>query len=150
MQCSCPGIALDRSAAQTGRIHAAGQTENYVVAANLRADFLDQPVFKIVQIVIARRAADAVKEIANDRGAVRRAFHFGMELRRIEPARRIRHCGIRAGLSRRSVDEALGQLSDLIAMTHQTDLCAVKTLEQHVFGIDRHRGLTVFALRCRA
>ena len=118
-------------------------------AADLLAHGLDQLLLKILQVVVARSAADLIEEVADDLRAVRRGLDLGVELHGVDLPRRAGHRCVRAGDRVRRGGEALREHSDLIGVAHQADLLGGKTLEQRAGRVDLHRCLAVFARRAR-
>ena len=130
-------------------VHAAGQRQQHMRAADLLAHGLDQLLLEILQVVVARSAADLIEEVADDLRAVRRGFDLGVELHGVDLPRRAGHRCVRAGGCVRHGGKALREHSDLIGVAHQADLLGGKALEQRAGRVDLHRCLAVFARRAR-
>ena len=67
-----------------GGIDAAREPANHPAVADLTADFFDRLILKGAHGPVAGTAGDVADKVAQDRGAVRRVYHFKMELGRVE------------------------------------------------------------------
>ena len=100
------------------RIDAAGESEDHVVVADLRADPRHRLADVVLHVPVVAAAADVVDEAPEDRGALLRVRDFGVELDCIEAARRIRHRGDRARVAAADQAESRRQFGDLVAVAH--------------------------------
>ena len=70
-----------------GRIDAAREPADHAALADLRADARDFAGAELRHGPVARAAGDAMDEIGEQRRAVRRVHHLGVELHAVEAAR---------------------------------------------------------------
>ena len=82
-----------------GRIDAARQAQQDFVLADLLPDPCDGLGDVVVHVPVVAAAADVVREAGEDRRALLRVRHLGMELHRVEAARFVGHRGDRAGIA---------------------------------------------------
>ena len=101
-----------------GRVHAAAEAENDLLAADLRLQLLDGFVDPRRKLPVAGAAADGKEKVVQNLVAVLRVNHFGVELERVQPARLVAHGGVRAGERAGGRLEARGQHLHLVAMAH--------------------------------
>ena len=137
------GLGEQRSA--HGGIHTAGEAEDDMRVADLRAHAFDKLKLEVFQIIIPRRAAGVIEEAADHGGAVGRAFDLGVELEGIEAAGIVCHGGVGAGFRMGDGDEALRQDVYLVGMAHKADLRSVKPFKQEGRRVHAHSGLAVLA-----
>ena len=100
------------------RIDPAGQAEDDFVLPDLRPDALDGLADVVGHVPVGAGAADLAHEAGQDRRALLRVRHFGMELDAVEAARLVGHAGDGAGFARRHQLEARRELDHLVAVAH--------------------------------
>ena len=114
-------LVADRLVDERGgdrRIDAARQPEDDVLASHLRADGRHGLVHVVRHVPVLRAAADVVREAREDRRALLRVRDLGMELHRVEAARRIGHRRDRACVAAADRRESRRQRGHLVAVAH--------------------------------
>ncbi len=117
-QVSWSPIALWISAAATDESTPPDSPRITSSAADLRADGGDRLVDVVGHVPVLRAAADVVREAREDRRALLRVRDLGMELHRVEAARRIGHRRDRARVAAPDHAESRRQRGDLVAVAH--------------------------------
>ena len=116
-----------------------------MIRSDLRPHSLRQLLFQIAEIVVARRVADVVEEIADHGSPVGRAFHLRVELDAVQPPRPILQRRVGAVVGGRRAGEALRQAHDAVGVAHQTDLLRVQPRKQRGGGVHAHGSPPVLA-----
>ena len=100
------------------RIDAAGQAQDHIVGANLRADFFHCFGNVVGHVPLRLAAANFMHEAAQDGLALAGVRHFRMELQGVEMALFICHAGDRAARRVAHQLEARRHLKHLVAVAH--------------------------------
>ena len=128
-------------------IHAAGETEQHLLAADLFADLADLRFEEALHRVIPGAAADGKEEVLQNEIALHGVGHFGMELYAVEPALlvHIRRHGGKIGVTGGA--EALGQRRDEIGVAHKHVRRHGAAGKERERGVQRDGEYAVLALR---
>ncbi len=129
------------------RIHPAGQRQQHAAIANLFADRADRVVDEGAHRPLRLTAADVEDEVAQQRQAVLRMHHFGVELHTVPTALAAAHRGVRGVWRSRQRNKARRRLLDTIPMRHPDLGLLRKILEQLYISSMRERRTAVFARR---
>ena len=141
------GDGLGQQRRADGAVHAAGEAEDHVVVAHLLADLPQEHALEIAHVIVALRAADAVEEVVDHRGAVGGVLHLGVELQPVEPPRVVRDRGVRAVRGAGRAAEARRQRAHLVGVAHEADLLLCQPAEEHALGVHGHLRAAIFAHR---
>ncbi len=106
------------SAAATDESTPPDRPEDDLFRPDLRADRGDGLVHVVRHVPVLGAAADVVREAGENGRPLLRVRDLGMELHRIEAARRIGHRRDGAGVAARDRRESRRQRGDLVAMAH--------------------------------
>ena len=109
--------AMDQCGRHAG-IDAAAQAEQHLLAAHLLADAGHRLVDVVAHHPVGPGARDVEHEAVEQRPALHRVRHLGMELHAVVAARLVGDTGDRATRRRRHEGEARRQGRDLVAMAH--------------------------------
>src|SRR6202042_856837 len=101
-----------------GGIDPAGEGADHLVAADLRANFLDRALEKGIHLPISLEAGDLLQKITEDRSAVLRVNHLGMKLDAVDLPRRVPHGRDVTALRRGQPMVAVGQRHDRVPVRH--------------------------------
>ncbi|MNU46932.1 hypothetical protein D3C71_358050 [compost metagenome] len=136
-----------------GGVNAAGQAQDDVVGAHLRADFFHRFADVVGHVPVRLAAADFMHETAEHGLALHRVRHFRVELHAVELALFIGHGGDRAARGVAHQLEAWRHFQHLVAMAHPHFQHAVAfvgnevgdTVEQLGVAAGTHFGVAEFA-----
>ena len=101
-----------------GGIDAAGECEQHLTVADLRAYLLNSAALVIRHRPVADRAADLVEEVMQHLAAIDGMVDLGMELHAIEAALLVADADGRAGGGMSDKAEALRNLRHIVAVAH--------------------------------
>ncbi len=101
-----------------GGVDAAGEPADHAALPDLLADARDFRLAELRHGPIAGATGDAVHEIGEQLGAVRRVHHFGVELHAVDLALVIGDRGERRAVRDADAAEALRQLGHAVAVAH--------------------------------
>ena len=128
-----------------GAVHAAGERQQHLAAADLGADLLDGFADVIRHAPLGGKAADLIEKVLQNFGAVDGVQHLGMELHAVELSFRVLDGGVGAARGVRDGAEAGGKALDLDAVAHPADARRLDAVEQQTRAVVRQLHLAVLA-----
>ena len=130
-------------------IHAAGETEQHLFAADLLADLADLRFKEALHRVIPGAAADGKEEVLQNKTALNGVGHLGVELHAVKPALFVRVCRHGGKIGVAGGAEALGQRRDEIGVAHEHVRRHGAAGKERERGVQRDGEYAVLALRAR-
>ena len=126
-----------------GAVHAAGERQQHLAAADLGADLLNGLADVIRHAPLGGKAADLIEKVLQNFGAVDGMQHLGMELHAVELSFRVLDGGVGAARGVRDGAEAGGKALDLDAVAHPADTRRLNAVEQQTRAVVRQLHLAV-------
>ena len=140
--------AREQSRAHRG-IHAAGETEQHLFAADLLADLADLCFKEALHRVIPGAAADGKEEVLQNKTALNGVGHLGVELHAVKPVLFVRVCRHGGKIGVAGGAEALGQRRDEIGVAHEHVRRHGAAGKERERGVQRDGEYAVLALVAR-
>ena len=128
-----------------GAVHAAGERQQHLAAADLGADLLNGFADVIRHAPLGGKAADLIEKVLQNFSAVDGVQHLGMELHTVELLFRVLDGGVGAARGVRDGAEAGGKALDLDAVAHPADARRLNAVEQQARAVVRQLHLAVLA-----
>ena len=128
-----------------GAVHAAGERQQHLAAADLGADLLNGFADVIRHAPLGGKAADLIEKVLQNFGAVDGVQHLGMELHAVELSVRVLDGGVGAARGVRDGAEAGGKALDLDAVAHPADARRLNAVEQQTRAVVRQLHLAILA-----
>ena len=128
-----------------GAVHAAGEGQQHLAAADLGADLLNGLADVIRHAPLGGKAADLIEKVLQNFGAVDGVQHLGMELHAVELLFRVLDSGVGAARGVRDGAEAGGKALDLDAVAHPVDARRLDAVEQQTRAVVRQLHLAILA-----